>query len=193
MSREHEEFKELLERVRGGSEDAVRELLDRYGRHILTVIRQKLSYNLRSVYNSSDFLQDVWASFFRGKAAAVQRTFNDPGALMRFLERMAHNKVAEEARRRLGGKKYGLDRERSLDGSARVEAAGLTDNEPAPGDNVVAQDEWERLLEGRPVHHVRILEMLRQSYTHRQIAAELKLSEKTVTRLIQKLLSRCRP
>jgi RNA polymerase sigma-70 factor (ECF subfamily) len=190
MSREQQEFKELLERIRGGSEDAVRELLDRYGRHILTVIRQKLNYNLRTVFDSLDFLQDVWASFFTGE---MEHTFHDPSALMKFLVRMARNKVAEEARRRLTGEKLNFSREHSLDGSARVEAAGLTGNVPAPGDVAVAKEEWERLVEGRPLHHVRILQMLSQGYSHQEIANELGLGQKTVYRLIQKLTSRCRP
>ena len=117
MSREQQEFKELFERIRGGSEEAVRELLDRYGRHILTVIRQRLNYNLRSVYNSSDFLQEVWASFFTGKTAELQHIFHDSNALRNYLQRMAQNKVAEEARRRLGGAKLNFSREHSLDGS----------------------------------------------------------------------------
>jgi RNA polymerase sigma-70 factor (ECF subfamily) len=190
MSREQQEFKELFERIRGGSEAAVRELLDRYGRHILTVIRQKLSYNLRSVFDSLDFLQDVWASFFTGE---LEHTFHDPSALMKFLVRMATNKVAEEARRRLAGEKYNLSREHSLDGSATVEAAGLKAKVPAPWDAVVAKEEWERLVEGRPVHHVRILQMLSQGYSQREIAAKLGLGQKTVYRLIRKLTSRCRP
>ena len=59
----------------------------------------------------------------------------------------------------------------------------------------VASEEWDRLVQGRPFHHVRILEMLRQGYTHAEIAAELGFNEKTVQRLIQKIktASRCRP
>jgi RNA polymerase sigma-70 factor (ECF subfamily) len=191
MSREQQAFKELLERIRGGSEEAVRELLDRYGRHILTVIRQKLSYNLRSIFDSIDFLQDVWASFFSGE---MGHSFRDPGALMKFLVQMARNKVAEEARRRLTGEKYNFSRERSLDGSATVEAAGLTTvNVPAPEDVAVAKEQWERLIEGRPLHHVRILQMLSQGYSHQEIATELRLGQKAVYRLIRKLTSRCRP
>jgi RNA polymerase sigma factor (sigma-70 family) len=190
MSREQPDFKRLLERIRGGSEEAVREFLDRYGRHILTVIRQKLNYNLRSVFDSLDFLQDVWASFFTGE---MEHTFHDPGALMKFLVRMARNKVAEEARRRLTGEKYNFSRERSLDGSARIEGTGLTGNVPAPGEVAVAKEEWERMVEGRPPHQVRILQMLSQGYSHKEIATELGLGQKAVNRFIQKLVPRCRP
>src|SRR5437870_4945509 len=48
MSVDRDEFKNLMQRVRDGSEDAARELLDRYGEHILRVVRRKLSRELRS-------------------------------------------------------------------------------------------------------------------------------------------------
>jgi RNA polymerase sigma-70 factor (ECF subfamily) len=190
MSREQQEFEELLCRIRDGSEDAARQLLDRYGSHILLVIRQKLNVHLRPVFDSLDFLQEVWSSFFTGE---MDQKFRDPNALITFLVRMARNKVVEEVRRRLGGGKSDLMREHSLDGSARFEAAGLTADVPTPGEQAVANEEWERLVKGRPFHHVRILELLRQGYTHGEIAADLGVNERTVRRLINKIASRCRP
>jgi RNA polymerase sigma-70 factor (ECF subfamily) len=191
MSPEQQEFEKLYGRIRDGSEDAARQLLERCGPHLLAVIRQKLSVHLRSVFDSLDFLQDVWASFFAGE---LEHSFRDPNALITFLVRMARNKVADEVRRRLGGGKADLSREHSLDGSARFEAAGLTDGLPPPGEQAAASEQWDRLVEGRPFHHVRILEMLRQGYKHTEIAAELGLNEKTVRRLIHKIAaSRCRP
>jgi RNA polymerase sigma factor (sigma-70 family) len=190
MSRDQQEFEALLERVRDGSEDAARQLLERYGRHLLAVIRQKLSVHLRSVFDSLDFLQDVWASFFAGE---LDHSFRDPNALITFLVRMARNKVADEVRKRLGGGKSDITREHSLDGSARFEAAGLTDATPPPGELAAAREQWDRLVAGRPFHHVRILEMRRQGYKHAEIAAALGLNERTVRRLIHKIDSRCRP
>src|SRR5438067_13159333 len=102
MSLEQQEFEQLLAAIREGSEDAARRLLDRYGRHILTVIRQKLDIHLRSVFDSLDFLQDVWASFF---ADEVKHSFRDPTALIKFLVNMARNKVTTEVRKRVQGEK----------------------------------------------------------------------------------------
>jgi RNA polymerase sigma-70 factor (ECF subfamily) len=190
MALEQQEFERLLADIREGSEDAVRRLLDRYGRHILTVIRQKLDVSMRSVFDSLDFFQDVWASFFAGDR---ERAFRDPNALIKFLVSVARNKVTDEMRRRLQGGKYNVSREHSLDGSARVEAAALADELPAPGEQAMAREEWERLLEGRPLYQRQILELLRQGYTHEEIAAELKVNERTVRRLIQRIATRCRP
>ncbi len=189
MSLEQQEFEQLLAAIREGSEDAVRRLLDRYGRHILTVIRQKLDVHLRSVFDSTDFLQDVWASFFAGD---TKLSFRDPKALIKFLVNMARNKVTDMVRLRVAADKHNLMREQSLDGSARVEAAGLAAEVPAPSDLAMAREEWERLLEGRPLYQRQILELLRLGYTHGEIAAEMKLNEKTVRRLIHKISLRSR-
>src|SRR5947209_4816813 len=54
MSVDRDEFKNLMRRVQEGSEDAARELLDRYGEHILRVVRRKLSRQLRSKFDSVD-------------------------------------------------------------------------------------------------------------------------------------------
>jgi RNA polymerase sigma-70 factor (ECF subfamily) len=189
MSGDNQTLSELLDRVREGSDEAVRQLLQRYGPHIRTVIRQKLDIDMRSIFDSLDFLQDVWASFLTGE---LDHTFHDPNALMKFLVNMARNKVTDEVRRRVRGARHSLARERSLDGSARLEAAGLRAAVPTPGELAVAHEEWERLLEGRPAHHRRILLMLRQGHTHEEIAREMGLNERTVRRLIHKIASRPR-
>jgi RNA polymerase sigma-70 factor (ECF subfamily) len=184
-----QEFYQLLDRVREGADGAVRQLLERYGPHVQAVVRQKLDVSMRAVFDSIDFLQDVWGSFFTGE---LERTsFKDPAALLKFLVSMARNKVTDEMRRRLHGGRYNLTREQSLDGSARFEASALQDG-PTPADLVQAQEEWELLLQGLPFHHRRILEMLRMGHTHKEIAQELGLNEKTVRRLIHKILSRAR-
>src|SRR5438093_3787651 len=60
------EFTALMERVRRGSNGAAEELVARYGAHILRVVRAKLSKKLRPKFDSADFVQSVWASFFGG-------------------------------------------------------------------------------------------------------------------------------
>ncbi|MCI0455936.1 MAG: sigma-70 family RNA polymerase sigma factor [Gemmataceae bacterium] len=190
MSQQPPTFHELLEQVRQGSEEAVRQLLEHYGKHILTVIRQKLDDDMRSVFDSTDFLQDVWASFFRGDR---ELTFHNPTALIRFLVRMARNKVTDQMRRLKSGQRHNIDREQSLDGSAKFIADELTAAEPGPGEQAVAREEWEQLLAGCPDYQRRILEMLVQGHTHEEIGHTLGLHEKTVRRLIERIAARCRP
>ena len=48
-----------MERVRSGSEEAAREMFDRYSGHIALVVRRRLDQRMRSQYDSLDFLQAV--------------------------------------------------------------------------------------------------------------------------------------
>src|SRR5688572_23874581 len=64
MSEQQKDFSTLMQCVREGSADATKELLDRYGPHVLRVVRRKLNRKLRPKFDSVDFVQDVWASFF---------------------------------------------------------------------------------------------------------------------------------
>jgi RNA polymerase sigma-70 factor (ECF subfamily) len=185
MSADRDEFKNLMQRVRDGSEDAARELLDRYGEHILRVVRRKLSRELRSKFDSVDFVQAVWASFFVG--APKQRDFDRPQALIAFLVTLAQNKVIDAVRQRMQSQKYNINRERALDGSVSADAAGLAAREPTPSQVAVANDEWRRLLADLPARYQRMLELLRQGHTQKDIARELGVNEKTVRRVLDKL------
>src|SRR5713101_9460007 len=104
MPNDEQEFKQLLEAIQDGSEEAARTFLDKYGSYILKVIRRRLAPRLRSKFDSSDFLQDTWASFFRDPPPPD--AFSDPEALLAFLAQMARNKVDQTNRQRLQRRRY---------------------------------------------------------------------------------------
>src|SRR5277367_1887044 len=87
-------FRELLHRVLDGSEDAARQLQEQYGEYIIMAVRRRMPRRLRSKFDSVDFVQDVWASFFR----TAERQFSSPDHLVAYLTRMAQNKVVDAAR-----------------------------------------------------------------------------------------------
>jgi RNA polymerase sigma factor (sigma-70 family) len=175
----------LMERLRNGSQEAARELCERYGSHILRVVRRKLDRKLRAKFDSADFTQAVWASFFLDQTH--QYAFQRPEELIAFLANLAHDKLVDTHRQRYRTRKYNVNREHSLEGSAATEAVRVTDRQPTPSKLVAAQDRWDRLLEGQSAQNRRILEMLRQGHTHQEIAEALGISGKTVQRLIRKL------
>jgi RNA polymerase sigma-70 factor (ECF subfamily) len=185
MSDGPNEFNDLMRRLREGDEGAARELLDRYGEHILRVVRRKLNKKLRSKFDSVDFVQAVWASFF----ADVPRTpaFDHPQALVAFLVTLAQNKVIDAVRQRMQTQKYNVNREFALDGSVAPEAAGLVAREPTPSQVAVANDEWRRLLADLPALYQRMLVLLREGHTQKSVARELDVNEKTIRRWLEKL------
>jgi RNA polymerase sigma factor (sigma-70 family) len=189
-------FKDLMEKVRQGSPEASRELYDRYGHHILHVVRRRLHSRLRPKFDSLDFVQDVWASFFAATkavppasdgAAEAGTRFESPSALAAFLAKVARNKVAEAFRTRLGRTKYNLNRENSLDGSAAFQGKKLRGPDPTGSQVAVAKETYDRLANDQPSHHRRILELLHQGCKHGEIAEKLGVNEKTIRRLVRKL------
>ena len=59
------DFRTLLAGIRSGSEEAAWQLIEQYGPHIRRIVRRRLDRRLRSQFDSVDFVQAVWASFFR--------------------------------------------------------------------------------------------------------------------------------
>lgn len=93
-----ERFDELLMRVRLGEPNAAYELVRRYESAVRVAIRTRLSDPaLRRQFDSMDICQSVLASFFL-RAAAGQYDLNEPGQLVALLTKMAHNKLAMQAR-----------------------------------------------------------------------------------------------
>src|SRR5436305_1916444 len=108
------EFRELLQEIQNGSQEAARVFLDRFGGHILRVIRRRLDQKLRSKFDSSDFLQDVMVSFFENPPPPD--AFAGSAALFKYLTIMARNKVVSAVRGRMNVQKRNINRENSLDG-----------------------------------------------------------------------------
>jgi len=182
MPDDQQGLKLLMARIRDGDQDAVRELLDTYGAFLLHVIRRRLNALLRTQFDSADFVQAVWASFFAGRLA--DRDFASPEDLINFLAGLARHKVCDAARQRLKTDKRNLYRAHSLDGSAAALAGREPSRQPTPSQVAMAEEQWDRLLDGQPEHHRRILQLLREGHTQQEVAAELRLNEKTIRRVV---------
>src|SRR6516164_7949181 len=122
MADDEQMFYDLLRGIKEGSEEAARQFLDRYGKYIRHVVRRHMLQNLRAKFDSEDFLQDVCVSFF--SHPPDPEAFSDPAALLAFLGKIARNKVTDAARQGLA-RRRDVNRENSLDGSAKFAAEGL--------------------------------------------------------------------
>ena len=179
------EFRALIEDAQAGSQDAIRQLIDQYAPHIIRTVRRRLSRSIRAKFDSIDFAQAVWASFFAGSQQFAR--FDRPEELMGYLATLARNKVVDETRRRMMTEKYNVNRERSLNDSNLLSARRLAAQEPSPSEVAVADELWKRLLRGQPAQYRQILELRRNGNTQQQIAEQLGVNERTVRRTIQRI------
>ncbi|HID75974.1 MAG TPA: sigma-70 family RNA polymerase sigma factor [Planctomycetaceae bacterium] len=185
MTEPKDEFRTLLEQAQAGSREATCELIERYGPHIVRAVRRKLDRALRSKFDSIDFVQAVWASFFTASRRLTD--FHTPQDLIAYLVAMARNKVISEIRRRLMRPSHNVNREYSLDSSRWAGGARLPDGGPSPSAVAVASELRARLLDGRPVLHQRIIQLRLDGYSTKQIARMLGIHQRTVQRVIARL------
>lgn len=187
MADPRDEFDDLLRRVRDGSDQAMRELVENYGPHLMYAIRRKLNPRLRSLFDSTDFAQSVWASFYAGRK---NWKFDHPDALVALLHRLARGKLTDAVRQHLLGKHHNLNAERSLDGSAlpageQLRASALTASQVA-----IAKEEWQRLVDDVQGTEQRVLDLSMAGRSAEEIATELGLTYRHVNRVLHNLAAR---
>jgi RNA polymerase sigma-70 factor (ECF subfamily) len=177
----NKDFAALMERARSGCPVAAREVFDRFSEHIVRVVRRRLHRRLRPQYDSTDFLQTVWASFFALRPE--QYIFETPESLVAFLSQMAYNKVVEVFRQRVQTAKRDLTREVALDDLSREQPI----RQPTPSQMAIANERWEQILHGQPPRARRALELLRKGHTYEEVAGQVGLHPKAIQRLLHQL------
>lgn len=84
--------RDLFERARAGSTEALDAFYARAARKLLPIIRVRLGRSLRSELESRDILQSVLL-----KSVSRLTQVQDPGAVMAWLARMAENEIRDRA------------------------------------------------------------------------------------------------
>ena len=181
----NQDFLVLMQRVREGSEEAAWELIDRYGHHILRAVRRMLHEKMRSRFDSVDFVQAVWASFFTSRTQLMR--FDKPEQLVAFLATLARNKVVDETRRRLNTQMRDPQRELRFHEKMAVDSKDASVRQDTPSQIAVARERWNRLLDGQPEHYRQILCLRYAGETFEQIAAKVGMDERSVRKVIDKL------
>jgi len=174
----------FLRRIANGDQDAARELLTRYEVEVRLVVRRQLPRLLRSRFDSLDFLQSVWGSFFR-RVKAGPSEFEDSRHLVAFLARAAKNKVIDEYRR-AGSQKGDMHREEPLwtDGDRARDLPAVADT---ASQVFAANEAFGRLRELLPEDRHRLLELKAEGLSSREIGERLGISERTVQRVLEDL------
>lgn len=183
------EFAELMERVHEGSQDAAWQLLEKYGPHVKRFVRRSLNQDMRSKFDSLDFAQVVWASFFREPGR--MRQLDSPGALLGYLASLARNKVVGEVRRRLVSEKHDVNREIAFNELEEDLDARCHTSDPTPSSVAIARERWHRLVDNQPESVRRIVELRFMGATFGEIAEQLHIHERTARRAIDRLIGEC--
>lgn len=184
MNQETSAFRDAIERVCAGSEQAAQDLIDDYGPHIQRVVRRKLSQQMRSKFDSEDFVQMVWTSFFT-EPDRISR-FQEPSELISYLATMAVNKLMQEARRRFTYQKHNVFREQSLENGNAPESSYVRKSN-TPSQIVMAREHMDEMMRGQSDRNRRIVEMRMNGATYVEIAKVLNINERTAREVIEEL------
>ena len=173
-----EEFRHLLGRLKAGDESAAEEIVDQYGPHLINAIRRRVrSRRVLLVYSTEDCLQSVWGSIFANRDRVVD--MESPQHLMRFLARVATNKLIDK-QRQVNGRKHDRGEVIPLAGTETDDQFQLATNDPTPSAMVSLEEEWELRTRGLSDEKRTILELRRQGHTSEEIAARTEYSERGV-------------
>jgi RNA polymerase sigma factor (sigma-70 family) len=185
------DISDLIARARAGDEAAVREFLTRFEQEVRVMVRGRLPRMLRTQFDSMDFVQAVWLSFFADLRKG-SRQFENVHHLRGFLAGVARNKVYEEHRRLTRTKKHALAREQRLyvrRGSRDVERE-LISPEPSPSQAVQASDQLAQLVATCSPREVQVIVLRHQGLTFEEIAARTGVNERSVRRIIDEARAR---
>jgi len=183
---------DLIARAKAGDETAIREFLSRFEPEVRMMVRGRLPRMLRTQFDSMDFVQAVWQSFFADLRSSSSRQFENVHHLRGFLAGVARNKVYEEHRRLTRTKKHALAREQSLyvrRGSREVELA-LISPEPTPSQAVQASDRLAQLVARCSPLEAQVITLRHQEMTFDEIARRTGVSERSVRRIIDEARER---
>ena len=176
----------LFSRARGGDQAAWRELFDASYPKVIRAIRRRLnSQAMRSLYDSTDFVGDVWKSLAEKPENFDFATFDD---LQRFLAKAAERKIIDEYRR-LHAQKNDVDLQRPI--AAWVQAGDgvleLASSDPTPSQLAQATETRDGLLSGQTGDDRRVIEMKQENYSNEEVAEKVGWSLRKVQRFLKDL------
>jgi RNA polymerase sigma-70 factor (ECF subfamily) len=189
MDSEPSEFSRLIERFNAGDPEALRVLFAEYGGVIREAVRRRLPDRLRKEYDSLDFVQDVWASFFQ--LAPGGHRFASPAELGGFLARVAYNKVIDVCRRRLGTQGYDVRREEPMAHGADGSEVPVPGRDATPSQWAIADEKWEAIAATLPPQHLAVVARLREGFTQAEVAAMAGITDRTVRRIVERVRELC--
>ncbi len=185
--REPRSFQELLREAQAGSEEAAKELYETYVSHVVRCVRNRMWHRLRSKFDSQDFVQQVWASFFVGDTSLPD--FQTPDDLIAYLMRLATNKVVMEGRRRRQPKNDAR-LEELIDAGSNPRGPHPRTRLPTPSAVAVFREQYDHIVEQQQPETREVAELRYEGMTFGEIAEEMEIHESNARKAIRRLKKR---
>ncbi len=186
------EYLQLVARARAGSHTAARWLFEQHQPHVLRAVRRRLPRRLRSQYDSVDLAQEVWTQFFTHTLRHYP--VGSPREIDRLLWHMADCCTKQLIRRRNMRRHGGRHATHAWD-SATVhrEAQGQPAPGSSPSEAAIAAEEYQRLMAAHEERDRWIVLLRQQGLRYSDIAQKLGIAERTVRRVMARLIRATQP
>jgi RNA polymerase sigma-70 factor (ECF subfamily) len=175
----------LLQLFRQGSEEAARELYERYVDRLIPLARQRLSDRLARRVDAQDVVQSVFRTFFN-RVRNDRFTVEGPDDVYKLLCGITLRKALRQVAYHTAAKRD-IHRERAAGTGRMAEADQKVDPTPSPLAVNAFVEQLENFLEQLRPEQRQILELRLQGYGPREIAQQLGVLEHKVFYL-QRLL-----
>jgi RNA polymerase sigma-70 factor (ECF subfamily) len=179
--------------ARGGSSDALGQLLEAYRGYLLRIARERIDPGLRAKEDASDLVQET---FLEAQRDLPRFHGSSAGQLRAWLRQLLLNNIANLVRRYRGTDKRQINREVALglgDGS-RSPGAHLPAPTPSPSNVLVHAERsvaLDRALSRLPEEYRQVLEWrYQQGLSFEEIAWQLRRSANAVRKLWARAVAR---
>ena len=183
---DHESL-QLLQRVRACDQQAEQELLSRYLGRLIGLVRNRISDKLARRLDPDDVVQSAYRSFFTGAREgkfALQRS----GDLWKLLAAITLNKLAKQVERHGAARRSVFDEQSMSDcgSTLRIRQPEVLAAAPTASQAIALIDELDYLLRGMDDLQRQIVEMRLDGNAIEEIACQVRRSERTVRRALEK-------
>ncbi|MEO1498000.1 MAG: sigma-70 family RNA polymerase sigma factor [Planctomycetota bacterium] len=197
--RRERSFRELMQDLASGSDDAAWTIVERYTPHILRVIRASLPKAIRSKVDSTDLANTLLGSLLLKRSRL--RRLEDPAQLIALLTKAARNRVIDEHRkytqtaaRSLGSEEARLDDVHPESATAKRAIAGdgrLGGREQTPSQIAIGREKWASLVSDLNPREREVIKLRIGGSTYAEIAGKLKgTSDRTARRIVANIVRR---
>jgi len=179
------ESKILAELSRGGDQEAARKIVDRYLDRLVALAQRRLSPKVARRVDPEDIVQSVFRTFFT-RLQAGQFQIAEQDDLCKLLMRITVYKTLRQVHHHQAAKRD--PRQETGSGHEKQEQLqDLLDREPDPETAVIFVDQLETFLGKLGSEERKILEMRLQGYSNEEIAKELKIYDRKIRRVIERV------
>lgn len=183
-------FNELMDRLRGGDQDAAREIFTRFANRLIGLARTRLDPPTRQKVDSEDVVQSVFRSFF-ARYADGQFDLGNWDNLWSMLTVITLRKcghhiehfhaACRDVQRELAAPPVTDDSHRSWQAIAR---------EPMPSEAAMLAELVEQLMNRLDERERQMLSLSLQGYSVPEISAQVDRTERTVQRVLERVRKR---